>query len=83
MSGNRKVSHSVLNSPVISIHKFLDKTPVPSLKLKSPKFKTGVPTPIKEGKLTPNSEALTLLSGFADGSIQMKDDEVQHLPSIS
>ena len=83
MSGNRKVSHSVPNSPVISIHKFLDKTPVPSLKLKSPKFKMGVPTPIKEGKLTPNSEALTLLSGFADGSIQMKDDEVQHLPSIS
>ena len=83
MSGNRKVSHSVPNSPVISIHKFLDKTPVPSLKLKSPKFKMGVPTPIKEGKLTPNSEALTLLSGFADCSIQMKDDEVQHLPSIS
>ena len=83
MSGNRKVSHSVPNSPVISIHKFLDKTPVPSLKLKSPKFKKGVPTPIKEGKFTPNSEALTLLSGFADGSIQMKDDEVQHLPSIS
>ena len=83
MSGDRKVSRSVLNSPVISIHKFLDKTPVPSLKLKSPKFKMGVPTPIKEGKLTPNSEALTLLSGFADGSIQIKDDKVQHLPSIS
>ena len=83
MSRNRKVSHSVPSSPVISIHKFFDNTPVPSLKLKSPKFKIGVPTPIKEGKLTPNSEALTLLSGFADGSIQIKDDGVQHLPSIS
>ena len=83
---NRKVSHSVPSSPVTSIKLFMPKTPIPTLKrkekLKSPKFVKGVPTPIKEGRLTPNSEAFSLLSGFATGNIKMGGDEVLHLPSI-
>ena len=33
--------------------------------------------------MTPNTEALNLLTGFATGQVTMKDDEVQHIPSIS
>ena len=33
--------------------------------------------------MTPNTEALNLLTGFATGQIIMKDDEVQHIPSLS
>ena len=33
--------------------------------------------------MTPNTEALSLLTGFATGQVTMKDDEVQHIPSIS
>ena len=80
---NRKVSCSVLSSPVPSIRKFLNKTPIPSLETKFPKYKKGVPTPIKEGQLTPNTEALNLLTGFATGNVILQNDEVVHIPSIS
>ena len=43
----------------------------------------GVPTPIQEGQLTPNMEALNLLVGFASGEVVMEGDELKHLPSIS
>ena len=33
--------------------------------------------------MTPNTEALSLLTGFATGQVTMKGDEVQHIPSIS
>ena len=33
--------------------------------------------------MTPNTEALSLLTGFTTGQVIMKDDEVQHIPSIS
>ena len=33
--------------------------------------------------MTPNTEALNLLTGFTTGQVIMKDDEVQHIPSIS
>ena len=33
--------------------------------------------------MTPITEALNLLTGFATGQVIMKDDEVQHIPSIS
>ena len=33
--------------------------------------------------MTPNTEALSLLTGFATGQVTMVDDEVQHIPSIS
>ena len=82
----RKVSRSVPNSPVISVDTFLAKTPIPTLKKKrqsiTPKFVKGVPTPIQKGNLTPNSEAFSLLSGFATGNVKMEGDEVQHLPTI-
>ena len=81
----RKVVRSVPSSPVDSIKLFLNRTPIPTLKrvAKSPEFVTGVPTPVQEGQMTPNTEALNLLTGFATGQIIMKDDEVQHIPSIS
>ena len=33
--------------------------------------------------MTPNTEALSLVTGFATGKVTMKGDEVQHIPSIS
>ena len=56
---------------------FLQRTPIP--RVISPKWKTGVPTPINDGTLTPNQEAIMLLSGFASGQIKMAGDVVQHL----
>ena len=81
----RKVVRSVPSSPVDSIKLFLSRTPVPNLKqiTKSPEFVKGVPTPVQEGQMTSNTEALSLLTGFATGQVTMKDDEVQHIPSIS
>ena len=43
----------------------------------------GAPTPVQEGQLTPNTEALTLLTGFATGEIFMEGEQLKHLPSIS
>ena len=82
---NRKVVHSVPSSPVDSIKLFLNRTPIPTLKqiTKSPEFIKGVSTPVQEGQMTPNTEALNLLTGFATGQVTMNDDEVQHIPSIS
>ena len=81
----RKVVRSVPSSPVDSIKLFLSKTPIPTLKriAKSPEFVKGAPTPVQEGQMTPNTEALSLLTGFATGQVTMKGDEVQHIPSIS
>ena len=59
---------------------FLDKTPIP--KTASLGWKTGVQTPLSEGFLTPNQEAIGLLAGFASGSIPMEGDVVQHLPAV-
>ena len=39
--------------------------------------------PVQEGWMTPNTEALSLLTGFATGQVTMKGDKVQHIPSIS
>ena len=81
----RKVVHSVPSSPVDSIKSFLSKTPIPTLKriTKSPEFVKGAPTPVQEGQMTTNTEALSLLTGFATGQVTMKGDEIQHIPSIS
>ena len=43
----------------------------------------GALTPLQEGQLTPNTEALTLLTGFATGEIFMEREQLKHLPSIS
>ena len=81
----RKVVRSVPSSPVDSIKLFLSKTPIPTLKrrAKSPEFVKGAPTPVQEDRMTSNTEALSLLTGFATGQVIMKGDEVQHIPSIS
>ena len=81
----RKVVHSVPSSPVDSIKLFLSKTPIPTLKriAKSPEFVKGAPTLVQEGQMTPNTEALSLLTGFATGQVTMKGNEVEHIPSIS
>ena len=42
-----------------------------------------MPTPIQEGQLTPNTEALNLLAGFTSGEVVMEGDKLKHLPSIS
>ena len=77
---------SVPSSPVVKnvqIKPFLHKTPIPSIEKETPKWVTRVPTPIQEGQLTPNTEALNLLVGFASGEVVMEGDELKHLPSIS
>ena len=44
-------------------------TKPPFQKQASPSWRVGVPTPLNEGSLTPNQEAIGLLAGFASGSI--------------
>ena len=77
---------SVPSSPVVKnvqIKPFLHKTPIPSIEKETTKWVKGAPTPIQEGQLTPITEALNLLAGFASGKIIMEGDELKHLPSIS
>ena len=79
-------SHSVPCSPVtklVEIRSFLPKTPIPTTKLKSPKWVKGAPTPIQEGQMTPNSEAIDLLVGFATGQLSVEEGELKHIPSVS
>ena len=57
---------------------FLQKTPILTACLLC--WQEGVPSPIRKGVLTPNPEALSLLAGFASGSVKMDRDVVQHLP---
>ena len=81
-----KVAPSVPSSPVVKnvqINPFLHRTPIPSTKKETPKWVKGEPTPIQEGQLTPNTEALNLLAGFASGEVVMEGNELKHLPSIS
>ena len=78
-------SNSVPNTPITqpnaSNNQFLQNTPIP--KTMSPKWVEGPPTPVKDGTLCPNQQALRLLSGFATGQVTMARDGIQHLPSIS
>ena len=67
----------------IQINLFLHRTPIPSTKKETLKWVNGVPTPIHEGQLTPNTEALNLLAGFASGKVIMEGDKLKHIPSIS
>ena len=85
-SGKIINSRSVPCSPVtkpVEIGSFLPKTPIPTTNLKSPKWVKGVPTPIQEGQMTPNSEAIDLLVGFATGQLSVEEGELKHMPSIS
>ena len=85
-SGKIANSHSVPCSPVtkpVEIRSFLPKTPIPTTKLKSPKLVKGVPTHIQEGQMSPNSEAINLLVGFATGQLSVEEGELKHIPRIS
>ena len=75
------VSCSAPDTPITRHPKsFLNKTLIP--RVDAFKWKQGVPTPIIEGSLTLNQEAFGLLAGFATGSIRMRGDVVQHLPTV-
>ena len=81
-----KVARSVPSSSVVKnvqINLFLHRTPIPSTKKETPKWVKGEPTLIQEGQLTPNTEALNLLAGFASGEVVMEGNKLKHLPSIS
>ena len=85
-SGKIANSHSVPCSLVtkpVEIRSFLPKTPIPTTKLKSPKWVKGAPTPIQEGQMTPNSKAIDLLVGFATGQLSVEEGELKHIPRIS
>ena len=72
-----KVARSVPSSSVVKnvqINPLLCRTPIPSTKKETPKWVNGAPTPIPEGQLTPNTEALNLLAGFASGEVVMEGE---------
>ena len=83
---NRKVvrvdctlSHSAPDTPITKQSKsFLQKTPITAVS--SPKWKSGLPSPINNKSVTPNQEAISLLTGFATSHVRMVGDVMQHLP---
>ena len=77
-------TRSVPCSPVTKqadIKPFLQKTPIPKIQPRN--WIQGVPTPIKEGSMTPNTEAMNLLTGFATSRITVEEGQLKHLPTIS
>ena len=77
---------SVPSSPVtepVQISEFLNKTPIPNPALKAAKWVPGVPTPIQEGLMSPNMEAINLIAGFASGCVTIDGNDLKHIPSIS
>ena len=42
----------------------------------------GAPSPILQGSVSPNEQAIALLAGFASGSVAMQGNSIKHLPSI-
>ena len=77
---------SVPSSPVtepLRISEFLNKTPIPNPVLEATKWVPGVPTPIQEGLMSPNAEAINLIAGFASGHVTIDGNDLKHIPSIS
>ena len=77
---------SVPSSPVtepVRISEFLDKTPIPNPALEATIWVPGVPTPIQEGLMSPNTEAINLIAGFASGHVTIDGNNLKHIPSIS
>ena len=77
---------SVPSSPVtkpVRISEFLNKTPIPNPALETTKWVPVVPTPIQEGLMSPNMEAINLIAGFASGHITIDGNDLKHVPSIS
>ena len=56
------------------------KTPIP--KVTKNAWVKGAPTSILQGSMSPNEQAVTLLAGFASGSVTMERDSIKHLPTI-
>ena len=78
--------HSVPSSPVtesVQISEFLNKTPIPNPALEATKWVLGAPTPVQEGLMSPNTEAINLIAGFANGHITIDGNNLKHVPSIS
>ena len=65
----------------VDVKSFLQKTLVPKINPKN--WIQGAPTPIKEGSMTPNMEAINLLTGFATGRITVEEGQLKHLPTIT
>ena len=79
-SSSSEISCSLPCSPIGRPSKnFLQRTPI--LNFDFPKWKDGIPTPIQDGNLTPNEEALGLLTGFATGQVRMSGNSIEHLPT--
>ena len=77
------ISNSVPNTPVTKRKddkNFLQNTPIP--KVKSPKWKEGIPTPVQEGVISPNQQVIQLMTGFASGHIKMAGDRIEHLLTV-
>ena len=44
---------------------------------------SGGATPIQEGLMSPNTEAINLIAGFASGHVTIDGNNLKHIPSIS
>ena len=67
----------------VQISEFLNKMPIPNPVLEATKWFQGVPTPIKGGLMSPNTEAINLIAGFASGHVTIDGNDLKHIPSIS
>ena len=82
-TGKFNISHSVPCSPVVRIvtkPDFLSKTPIPRITENT--WVQGAPTPVAQGSMSPNEQAMTLLAGFASGSVKMDGNSLKHLPTL-
>ena len=59
---------------------FLSKTPIP--KVTENIWLQGIPTPVVQGSMSLNEQDITLLAGFASGSVTMDGNSIKHLPII-
>ena len=78
--------HSVPSLPVtesVQISECLNKMPIPNPVLEATKWVQGASTPIQEGLMNPNTEAINLIAGFASGHVTIDSDDLKHIPSIS
>ena len=81
-TGKTNISHSVPCSPAVknvAQFEFLSKTPIH--KVTDNAWVEGAPTPILHGSMSLNEQAMTLLAGFASGSVTMEGDSIKHLPT--
>ena len=65
----------------VDVKLFLQNTPIPKMEPKN--WVQGAPMPIEEGFMTPNTEAMNLLTGFATGRITVEEGQLKHLPTIT